>query len=362
MGVRTALFRFHRAIIAPERRGVLIGLARAGLLAPAAAYGLAARARNALYKSGCARAHRAQVPVISVGNISAGGTGKTPFAAWLARLLVIRRMRPAILSRGYGRHAHLGVDDENALLSALAPQVPVVVDPDRVGGARRAVEQHGADVLILDDGFQHRRLARDLDIVLVDALWPFGAGHMLPRGLLREPLSGFGRAGFVVITRANLVPPERLEAITHGLGRRAPGIPTAWCGELPGGLRPLGAAVAEAAGPDLLREGRWGAFCGVGNPEGFALTLRRAGCDPAFLSVYSDHERYTAAQVRLLLEHAARADCDRVVTTEKDAVKVGRLLEGMAGPPVWALRTELDFVKGSEALTAAIVAAVGKTP
>jgi len=360
VAIGTALFRLHRTVISQERRGLLIGLARAGLLVPAALYGVAVRARNACYRTGLARVHRASVPVISVGNLSAGGVGKTPFAAWLARFLVIRRMRPAILSRGYGRHARLAVDDENALLSALAPQVPVVVDPDRVLAARRAAEEQGAEVLILDDGFQHRRLARDLDIVLIDALWPFGAAHILPRGLLREPLSALRRAGFLVVTRANLVRPEQVETTARKLERLAPGVPTAWCADAVRGLRPLGAGAEHGQGLSLLREGRWGAFCGIGNPEGFALTLKQSGCDAAFLTVYSDHEPYTPKQMRLLLRRAAEAGCTGLVTTEKDAVKVEKLLPAPPSLPAYALQMELHFTKGSDALASAILQAVGK--
>ncbi len=362
MGAGAGLFRFHRAVISRDRRGPLLTLARGGLRLAALGYGLGVRARNGLYRLGLRRPRRAEVPVISVGNITAGGTGKTPFVAWLARLLVIRKMRPVILSRGYGRHEGLGVDDENLMLERLAGHTPVVVDPDRARGAEKAVRDHGADVLILDDGFQHRRIARDLDVVLIDAVWPFGAGHLLPRGLLREPLKELRRAGLFLITRADLVaaaPLDRIRKRLHELGR---GVPIACCRTVPGGLRPLGTDGAGALEPEALKDGRWAAFCGIGNPEGFRLTLRKAGCDLEFLSVFSDHERYSRRQVELLLRQAAEAGCDRVVTTEKDAVKVERLLRGRPTPPIYALQTGLDITEGSDALAAAILQAVAKGP
>ena len=358
MSIGTALFRFHRAVIAPERGGAALALARAALLAPAAAYGLGVRARNGLYRRGWAKSYRAGPAVISVGNITAGGTGKTPLVAWLARLLVIRKMQPAILSRGYGRDARLGVDDENLMLSSLAQDIPVVVDSDRIRGADRAVREHGANVLILDDGFQHRRIARDLDIVLIDAVWPFGAGHLLPRGLLREPLGELSRADFLLLTRTNLVTPDAVGEITARLAKLAPRVPTACCAVVVRRLKALGRGDAERLPADALKRGRWAAFCGIGNPEGFRLTLRKAGCEPAFMSVFSDHERYCRRQVELVLGRAVEAGCDAVVTTEKDAVKVEQLLRGTAVPAVYALQTDLDFAKGSDALTAAILRAV----
>ncbi len=356
--MRTTLFRLHRAVIDPARGGPLLALLRGALLIASAGYGAAVRARNALYRCGCKRSEHPGVPVVSVGNVTAGGTGKTPLVAWLARLLVIRRMRPAILSRGYGRHEGLGLDDENAMLARMAPDVPVVVDPDRLRGARTARREHGADALILDDGFQHRRIARDLDVVLVDALHPFGAGHLLPRGLLREPLGALRRADLLLVTRADLVEPRRLDQIKERLRELAPDAPLACCRTVPAGLRPLGGG--PELPPEELGEGRWAAFCGIGNPEGFRRTLERAGWRPGGLTVFSDHERYSGPQVCELLEAAARAGCERVVTTEKDAVKVAPLLEGAAGPPLYALRMELDFTEGSKLLTGAVLEAVGE--
>jgi len=363
MGAR--LFRFHRAVLSPHRRGPALAVARAALGMAGGVYGLAVRARNGLYCAGLLRARGAGVPVVSVGNITAGGTGKTPFAAWLARLLVIHKMRPAILSRGYGTHRALGLDDENAMLCRLAHGVPVVVEADRLKGAEMAVRQHGADVLILDDGFQHRRLARDLDVVLIDAVWPFGAGHLLPRGLLREPLKALRRADFLVLTRAELIGPEQLEELKTRLNRLAHGVPVAICRTTLRGLRPLGRPAQEALVPGAMREGRWAAFCGIGNPEAFRLTLQRAGCDPAIFSVFADHERYSRRQIEGVLARARASGCERIVTTEKDAVKV-EALTARDGPPaeprLYALQTELDMTEGSTAFMAAILEAVGRSP
>ena len=359
MAVGTALFRIHRAVIDPRRRGLALAAARGGLWPAGALYGLAARARNGAYRAGWLRARRAPVPVISIGNVTAGGPGKTPMVAWLARLMIIHRMRPAILSRGYGRDPASGLDDENQMLARLA-DAPVLVDPDRVRGAARAVSEHAADLLIMDDGFQHRRLARDLDVVLIDALWPFGADHMLPRGLLREPLEELARADFLVVTRANLVAPREMEAVKERLSALAPRTPVAVCRMAVQALRPLAGAQQVAAAD--LRKGCWAAVCGIGNPDGFLCVLEEAGCRLASVDVFPDHQPYTAAQVQGMLARAAAAGCDGLVTTEKDAVKLEPLLRAIArpSPPAHALQVDMDFVEGSAALTAAILKAAGK--
>jgi tetraacyldisaccharide 4'-kinase len=357
MGIPSALFRFHRRVISTDQEGIVPFVARELLCLPAMLYWLAIRARNGLYDLRIRRSHPAPAPVISIGNITAGGTGKTPMAAWLARLLQIHNMRPAILSRGYGRRGHDGPDDENEMLARLAAGTPVIVDPDRLRAARSAVQVHGADVVILDDGFQHQRIARDLDIVLVDALCPFGAGWVLPRGLLREPLSALARADFLIVTRADLVGVEELRRIKQRLARLVPAAPIACCVTIVRGLRPLGPDSRESVPPATVTKGRWAAFCGIGNPDAFLQTLRRVNCSPAPFTVFADHERYKAAQVEALLAGACGAGCDGILTTEKDAVKVQRLLEHPPALPVFAVQTEMDLVEGSGALTAAILRA-----
>ena len=355
VSISTRLFRLHRRMISDDP-AVVPMLARELLWPPAAIYWLVARLRNALYDRGVWHPRRAAVPVISVGNITAGGTGKTPIVAWLARLLSRRGMHPAILSRGYGADRATGIDDENRLLAAMAGGAPVVVDPDRLRGAAHAVRVHGADVLILDDGFQHRRIARDLDIVLIDALRPFGADWMLPRGLLREPLAGLNRTDFVIVTRADLVDAARLENTRESLPR----VPVACCEWKIAGMRRLGSD--EVQPPETIRRGRWSAFCGVGNPEGFRATLEQARCRLGAFAFFADHHAYTARDVEDMLVEARVAGCDGVLTTEKDAVKIEPLLKAAPSPPIFALRTELEFTDGCAALTAAILRAVGKEP
>jgi tetraacyldisaccharide 4'-kinase len=182
-----------RDLISGHRRGVASSLLRGGLSLLSLPYRAGVFLRNKSFDHGLRRVSRAEVPVISVGNVTAGGTGKTPFVAYLANWFGGRSMKVVLLSRGY-RALEGEVNDEKLVLDQQCPGVPHLQHPDRVRSARVACREHGAQVIILDDGFQHRRLHRDLNIVLVDALNPWGYGHLLPRGLMREPRSALRRA------------------------------------------------------------------------------------------------------------------------------------------------------------------------
>ncbi len=369
MGPRTYFCELHRRAADRREHGLGLGIVRAALTAASAPYGLAVRARNRAYNQGRREVRRASVPVISVGNITVGGTGKTPMVAWLAEQLK-DRCRVAILSRGYGRDERSGVDDENRMLARMAPEAALVVNADRVAGAEEAVGVHGAEVLILDDGFQHRRLARDLDIVLVDAVQPFGGGRLLPRGLLREPLSELKRADFIVLTRSDLVDPGHIGRIGGRLRPYAGDVPIALAEHRPTGLwRVDVAGDAEGASghvaregdipPGGLREGNWAAFCGIGNPEGFRRTLKRLGAQLVRFDVFPDHYRYAGAEVQSLLERAAAAGCVGVLTTEKDATKVEGLLAGRCPVPVLVLWVGMEIVRNADCLQCRISSAIG---
>lgn len=196
-----------------------------GLLTPlSAVYGAAVAARNSYYDRVPSASHTAGIPVISVGNLTVGGTGKTPLTIEIVRRLRAAGRRPAILTRGYGAAGGETADEVLEFEVAL-PDLPVVVNADRVAGAVAARRDHGADCLVLDDGFQHRRLRRDLDVVLVDALDWCGGGRVLPAGRLREPLSSLGRADWIVITRCNQVEPSLVQDVVTNLHHHAPDVP-----------------------------------------------------------------------------------------------------------------------------------------
>lgn len=332
----------HRALISGERRRVLPSLARGALAACSVFYGAGVRARNAAFDCGCRRTYTAGVPVVSVGNVTTGGTGKTPVVAWLANWLSERGVRPAILSRGY-RALDETTNDEKLVLDRLCPGVPHVQNPDRVAGARQAIREFGAEMLILDDGFQHRRLRRDLDIVLIDALQPFGYGRLLPRGLLREPLSGLRRADLIAITRADRLTGAGREAILAAI---APWRPT---GEAPVEIAfsPLGLVneLGERNDMSAIRGRAVAAFCGIGNPAGFRGTLEDAGANVVEWREFPDHHHYTAADVRELVARARSAGAI-LVTTLKDLVKIRA--EWTGGFPVWAIDLGARIVRGGD--------------
>jgi tetraacyldisaccharide 4'-kinase len=194
-----------RDIVSGCRGGARAAVARGVLRLAEVPYTAAVNWRNRRFDGPHSAVRRVGVPVVSVGNLTLGGTGKTPMVEWIANWLVQRNVRVAIVSRGYGAAAADKNDEALELEQALAG-VPHVQNPDRVAGALTAVERFGVELILLDDGFQHRRLARDLDVVLLDATAPFGFEHVFPRGMLREPVRGLQRADVVCLTRADALP------------------------------------------------------------------------------------------------------------------------------------------------------------
>jgi tetraacyldisaccharide 4'-kinase len=323
-------------------------IARGLLRAIETPYTAAVRLRNWRYDTGRARIERASVPVVSVGNLTLGGTGKTPAVEWLAKWYAARGVRVALVSRGYGARPGRA-NDESLELAQKLPGVPHVLDADRVRGAKRAVEQFGCQLVLLDDGFQHRRLHRDLDIVLVDALEPFGFGHVFPRGTLREPLAGWRRADVVMLTRAELVDQAARQQIRAQLALRAP--EAVWV-EAHYTARGLLAPDGRERPLAELQARRVAAFCGIGNPEGFRRSLERCGFEIAALRALADHFAYRPADAAALESWASSLDVAAVVCTCKDLVKVGPLWNGRM--PLWALASSLEIASGLPELQAVL--------
>ena len=334
-------------------RGLVPGVARLALAAIAAPYGLAVAARNAAYDRGLLPVSCATVPVISIGNLTLGGTGKTPLVAWTAALLARHGRRPAIVSRGYGV-APGERSDEAAELAIILPDVPHVADRDRVAAAARAAAL-GADAVVLDDGFQHRRLARDLDVVAVDATDPFGCGRLFPRGLLREPLRGLARARAVVLTRSSAVDAERRGAMRAAIFAACRQAAPVWA---EADHRAVGLRDADGVTRPLadLHGRRIFAFAGIGNPAAFRATLVAHGAEVAAFRPLPDHHAYTEADLASLACEAAGARADLAVTTLKDLVKIRRAT--LDSLPLAALEIAIDFVVGKADLEATILAAV----
>jgi tetraacyldisaccharide 4'-kinase len=330
-------------LIRGQTRGPWASLARGALALASVALRAPIALRNRAYQAQWLKSEHALAPVISVGNLTLGGTGKTPMVEWLARWFRQSGVRVAILSRGYGRVT--GSSDEGRVLEENLPDVPHLEHPDRAALARIAELELETELILLDDGFQHRRLARDLDIVLIDALEPFGLGHLFPRGLLREPVASLRRAGVVVLSRADLIDEPARRAIRAEIERRAGPRPWAEARHAPvdfidgdGNSSPLALVNGKAVG----------AFCGIGNPEGFRRTLSPLCGELLDLRVFPDHHPYSAADVAALERWVRGLGADLVLTTQKDLVKLRASSLGSA--PLRALRIGLEVTFGREVM------------
>ena len=333
----------YQTLVSGQARGVWPALQRGGLWLASVPYGLGVRLRNRLYDRGWKQRHAAPVPVVSVGNLTLGGTGKTPCVEYVARYYRRLDRRVAILSRGYGGAG--GPNDEALLLEENLPDVPHLQGADRVALARTAAEELESEVLVLDDGFQHRRLARDLDLVLVDATNPWGHGYLFPRGLLREPRGALRRADLVLLTRCDQVGAGECERLRHAVARLAPRVPVAESSHQPLNLVNCEhtAALEELSGRPVA------AFCGIGNPTSFRRTLEGLGARVTDFRKFPDHHPYSRADVEGLRDWARSLPADGlVVTTQKDLVKV-RLTQ-LGGRPLWTLRIGLRVGAGQEVL------------
>lgn len=333
-------------LISGHSKGLVPCVARAVLGVLSVPYAGLMRLRRWAYRRGYLRSYQPAVPVISVGNLTVGGAGKTPMVAWIVRHLQQAGHRPAVLTRGYMPRGG-GASDEAQLLRQLCAPAPVIVNPDRCAGARQGIEA-GADVLVMDDGYQHLRLRRQLDIVLIDAIEPFGFGYVLPRGLLREPLSALQDADAIVLTRTDAVAARKLEDTLDVLRRHTRGSTFHSSVHQPTRL-------VDAAGNELpltqLAGARVLGFCGLGNPLAFFATLERLGADLANRIALEDHTAYEPVLMEGLSAMARKAGAAALVTTAKDRTKLTGLLGDLpADMPLWTLEVSLDLVEGGQAL------------
>ena len=319
--------------------------ARLALAALSCPYSAIVRLRNHGYSTGRLKAHAADATVICVGNLTTGGTGKTPLVVWLCRHLREKQLHCAVLTRGYKIRSR-ELSDEPALLAAECPDVPVIINPDRVAGAAEAVRSHGAQVLVMDDGFQHRRLARDLDIVTIDATRPFGYGRLLPAGLLREPVSGLSRAHAVVLTRCDHVPEEALRQIEEAIHRVN--------GEL-AIARSVHRAVrietdqGEQIDLKAIKGKKVFAFCGLGNPQAFFRTVEALGAVLVGTKAFDDHYGYARQDLNAIRQEAGARQAGLILTTHKDWTKIAGLAVSEGQPPLTYLAVELQITAGADA-------------
>lgn len=312
-------------MISGKRTDALAGICRAGLSLLEWPYAMLMRLRNFMFDKGLRKIHKLDVPVVSVGNLTVGGTGKTPFVAWLAQKYLDAGKLPAIVSRGY--HAdETGWNDEAKELKLLLPDVPQAFSKNRFKAAQQLLAEHDGtgdkrkiDVVILDDGFQHQKLSRDHNILLIDATNPFGYDRITPRGLLREPISAIKRADIVVLSRADAADDAKKDRLRGIVKHYSPN--AVWL-EMTHSPRFLLFAsgekkeIATVAGQAVF------AFCGLGNPDAFYKTVENCGCRIADKLTYSDHCIYDNNDAVRLAGLCRSAGAKYAVCSLKDFVKI----------------------------------------
>ncbi|MHC5019024.1 MAG: tetraacyldisaccharide 4'-kinase [Planctomycetota bacterium] len=323
----------------------------------AALYRLAVAMRNGAFDRGWRAVHDAGVPVIAVGNLTVGGTGKTPAVEWLVLECVARGRTPAVLLRGYGATA-VSADgatgsDETIQHAENLAGVAVIANPDRVAGAQQAVAG-GADVCVCDDAFQHRRIKRDLDIVCIDATNPWGGGHCLPWGRLREPAANLRRAHAVLITRSDRLAPAALDALRgecRALLGDGPILATTHA--------PIEVIDRKHPHPLTALQGeKVFVISGVGNPAAVRATVEQCGATVVGGRAWGDHHAWTASDLAVADEAARLAGADAIVTTQKDWVKLRAFTP--VDTPLRAVRIGLQFVDDPAPLGALLDSLLGR--
>ncbi len=348
-------------IVAGQKTGVLPRLIRLtlGSLTPVYRFGIWIRNRkfNRAIKTGNSSVvKQAGIPVISVGNLTTGGTGKTPLVIWISQWLRQKNIRVILISRGYTQSGHAGRNDEAIEMEDRLPDVPHLQDPDRHRMSQVAIEELESQLIILDDGFQHRQLHRNLDLVLIDATNPFGFGRLIPRGLLREPLSSLRRADLIIITRVNLVSEHELKTIHRSISRHAPEVDIAQTQtrftkliQVNGIEKPLDES--EISHQPIF------VFSGIGNPDNFVLALEEHRFQIGGQLTFADHHEYSRDDLQRIGEKAKQAGAQRILCTHKDLVKVGT--SQLGGIPLFAILIDVEFVEGEKNLTDRLVQIAG---
>lgn len=336
-------------IVSGKRKGLLAGATRFCLSCLTPIYRQVIGVRNRRFDRAIASQDRtivkqAGVPVISVGNLTTGGTGKTPLVIWIARFLQNHDLRVALISRGYGSadtDGGVGQNDEAMELENRLPDVPHLQAPDRFRMSQRAIEESASQIIVLDDAFQHRSIHRDLDIVLIDATLPFGYGWLLPRGLLREPLSALRRADLVILTRTDLVDADHRKQTVARIREHVIDKPLLETRTVVSGL-------LQSDGHEVSIEQLSSLpiffFCGIGNPDNFQVSLQRQGFDIRGSAIFPDHHGFSPDDVVRIGESAQAHGAAAIVCTHKDLVKVGATQ--LNGLPLYAIIINVEFLSG----------------
>ena len=334
-----------RRLVDGRATGLVATLGRTGLSAIEIPYEALVRLRNYGYDHSILTVKKASAPVISVGNLTLGGTGKTPLVAWLAHWFAQHNKKPAIISRGY--KAKTGqLSDEAAELKILLPTIPHYTNKQRIIVAREAVAK-GSDVLLLDDGFQHRQIGRDLNLVTIDATDPFGCNRIFPRGLLREPLWGLKRADALVLTRTDQVSIKTKNEIQEQCFQFVGSHDKPW---IETEHRPSNLRLVDGTTQPLktLQDKRILSLSAIGNPAAFHRTLTTLGHEPVATLTFPDHHTYTTDDIHRISEETESVGAEIIVTTLKDLVKLP--LASVRNRPLCALEIGIQFQTGLQDL------------
>lgn len=324
--------------------GLIPWLIKVFLLVLSVIYGFVVRILITFYRL---KPYRLDCRVISVGNITLGGTGKTMVVEYIARSLKQQGHNVAILSRGYKRKLpscdHMG--DEPYMLSKKLAGIAIIVDADRIKAAKKAITEHKADTVILDDGFQQWKIKKDLEIVAIDATNPFGNEHLLPRGILREPLSSLKRADIFILTKTNLNPD--IADIKDILAQINPRAQVFEATHQPAGLYEINNP-GELIYDNRLQGKNVTLFCGIGDPDSFENLVLSLGINIALIFKFEDHHDYTRADLEKVLQDSKAKNIDTVITTEKDAVRLMGLQYAQGGIALFVLRIILGLKNEQE--------------
>jgi tetraacyldisaccharide 4'-kinase len=346
---------YYLSILSGQQRGFIAAIVKSTLSAFTLPYLAVLSTRNALYRSDIVKSTRLPVKVISVGNITTGGTGKTPLVEFSVKYLGEIGRKVAVLSRGYGGGSHSQegaemVNDECLALIENLQDVPVLAGRDRVKNGEKAINDFGVDCVVLDDGFQHLRLKRDLDIVVIDALNPFGGENLIPRGSLREPLQNLERADLFIISHCDQGNQQTIRSIYTKLDQINHSAPV--CESIHRPVHFDNIADGSILELEWLNGKRVYALSAIGNPESFTCTLKGLGADLVKHKVFQDHHVYTTEEIEGIIAEAQSLGTDAIIVTQKDIVKIRKM--NIKDANILSLKIEIKITRGVDLYKAAI--------
>ncbi|MDP6924089.1 MAG: tetraacyldisaccharide 4'-kinase [Candidatus Scalindua sp.] len=346
---------YYLSILSGQQRGFIAAIVKSTLSAFTLPYLVVLNTRNSLYRNAIVKSTRLPVKVISIGNITTGGTGKTPLVEFSVKYLCEIGRKVAVLSRGYGgdnssQEGDEMVNDECLALVENLKDVPVLAGSDRVKNGEKAINDFGVDCVVLDDGFQHLRLKRDLDIVIIDALNPFGGENLIPRGSLREPLQHLERADLFIISHCDQGNEQTTRSIYTKLNRINHNAPV--CESIHNPVHFDNIADGSVVELEWITGKKVYALSAIGNPQSFANTLKGLGADPIKHKVFQDHHVYTKEEIDSVITEAQSLGADAIVVTQKDIVKIRKM--NIKDGNILSLKIEIKITRGVDLYKAAI--------